>query len=164
MIEFSIPGRGILKLKHLVIDVEGTLSLDGRYDEKRSRQIQDLKDRLDIHLVTNDRSQQADWLVRRLGVTAFRVRPAQDDPEVRAGEAAQKAGYIRQIGADQAAAIGQGADDVEMLRAAALGICVLSPEGVAVPTLLAADLVVPDGASALDLFLKPVRIVSSLRS
>jgi soluble P-type ATPase len=50
-----------------------------------------------------------------------------------------------------------------MLKEARLGICVLSLEGVAVETLLAADLVVPDIISALDLLEKPLRIVASLR-
>jgi soluble P-type ATPase len=44
-----------------------------------------------------------------------------------------------------------------------LGICVLSIEGAAVETLLAADLVMPDIISALDLLEKPLRIVASLR-
>jgi soluble P-type ATPase len=50
-----------------------------------------------------------------------------------------------------------------MLQAAALGICVLSREGAAVETLLAADLVVPDIFTALELLEKPLRILASLR-
>jgi soluble P-type ATPase len=61
------------------------------------------------------------------------------------------------------AAIGQGANDAVMLKEAALGICVLSVEGAAVETLLAADLVLPGIFPALELFDKPLRIVSSLR-
>ncbi len=50
-----------------------------------------------------------------------------------------------------------------MLREAALGICVLSLEGLAVETLTAADLLMPDILSALDLFEKPLRLIASLR-
>jgi soluble P-type ATPase len=50
-----------------------------------------------------------------------------------------------------------------MLKTAALGICILSTEGTAVDTLLAADLVAPDIQSALDLLEKPLRIIASLR-
>jgi soluble P-type ATPase len=50
-----------------------------------------------------------------------------------------------------------------MLQEAALGICVLSTEGTAVQTLLAADLVTPDIITALELLEKPLRIVASLR-
>jgi soluble P-type ATPase len=61
------------------------------------------------------------------------------------------------------AAIGQGANDAEMLAVVQLGICVMSMEGVAKETLFAADLIAPDILSALELFEKPKRIVASLR-
>jgi len=74
-----------------------------------------------------------------------------------------KADYVRSLGAETVVAIGQGANDAGMLAAAALGICVMSQEGVAVETLLAADLVTPDIFAALELLDKPLRIVASLR-
>jgi soluble P-type ATPase len=49
------------------------------------------------------------------------------------------------------------------LKAAALGICVLSSEGTAVETLLAADVVAPSIFAALELLDKPLRIVATLR-
>ena len=51
-----------------------------------------------------------------------------------------------------------------MLSSAALGIEVLSREGLAVQTLQAADLVAPDILSALELLEKPLRIVATLRT
>jgi soluble P-type ATPase len=50
-----------------------------------------------------------------------------------------------------------------MLKAAALGICVMSKEGVAVEALVSADILVPDIFAALDLLDKPLRIIASLR-
>ena len=64
---------------------------------------------------------------------------------------------------DTVVAIGQGANDAGMLRIAALGICVLSPEGTAVETLLGADLLVSNIFEALDMLDKPLRIVATLR-
>jgi soluble P-type ATPase len=60
-------------------------------------------------------------------------------------------------------AIGQGANDAGMLREAGLGICVLSPEGTAVETLMNADLVASSIFEALELLEKPLRIVATLR-
>jgi soluble P-type ATPase len=51
-----------------------------------------------------------------------------------------------------------------MLRSAGLGICILSVEGLAIETLMAADMVLPDIYSALELFEKPLRIVATLRT
>lgn len=79
------------------------------------------------------------------------------------GETTQKAEYVRKLGSEKVAAIGQGANDSEMLATARLGICVMSVEGVARETLLAADLIAPDILSALGLLEKPLRIVASLR-
>jgi P-type E1-E2 ATPase len=78
-------------------------------------------------------------------------------------EATKKAEFVQNLGGEHVVAIGQGANDAEMLKAAALGICVMSREGVAVETLVSADLLVPDIFAALDLLEKPVRIIASLR-
>jgi soluble P-type ATPase len=60
-------------------------------------------------------------------------------------------------------AIGQGANDSLMLKEAALSICVISAEGLSTEALLAADLVMPDINTALELFEKPLRLIASLR-
>ena len=59
--------------------------------------------------------------------------------------------------------MGQGANDAGMLSAAAIGIATLSPEGLAVETLQAADLVVGDILAAFELLEKPMRLVATLR-
>jgi soluble P-type ATPase len=78
-------------------------------------------------------------------------------------ESAQKREYVDQLGADKVVAIGQGANDSGMVKAARLGICIISVEGAAVETILAADLVMPDINSALELLEKPLRVVAGLR-
>jgi len=60
-------------------------------------------------------------------------------------------------------AIGNGANDAAMLQEAALGIAVLGPEGLAAEALLAADVVVASIEDALDLLLRPHRLVATLR-
>ena len=155
MIELDIPGRGILQLRHLVLDVNGTIALDGQLLDGMKKRLSTLKDRLEIHLLTADTHGHQAEIDRQLGLQAVRIAPGD--------ESARKAEYVRRLGAEGVAAIGQGANDAGMLAAAGLGICVLSPEGTAVESLLAADLVTPDISAALDLFDKPLRIVASLR-
>jgi soluble P-type ATPase len=50
-----------------------------------------------------------------------------------------------------------------MLHEAALGICVLGPEGMAVEALMAADVVAPSVLDALDLLYHPLRLMATLR-
>lgn len=155
MIELNLPGRGILQLEHLVSDVNGTLAVDGQLIEGMTRSLRNLRDRLEIHLLTADTHGRQAAIDIALGLQARRIQPG--------GEAEQKAEYVHKLGAQQVVAIGQGANDAAMLKEAALGIAVHSVEGMAVETLLAADIIVPDIHAALELLEKPLRIVATLR-
>jgi P-type E1-E2 ATPase len=155
MIELNVPGRGIIELEHLVCDVNGTLAVDGQLREGVIRLIGLLRDRLAIHLLTADTHGRQAQIDRQLGLQAVRIQPGQ--------ESQQKADYVQRLGPAQVAAIGQGANDAGMLKAAAIGVCVLSTEGTAVEALLAADLLVPDILTGLELFEKPLRLVATLR-
>ena len=155
MIEFNIPGRGVIKLEHLVCDINGTLALDGQLPLEIPSRLSNLSDRLTIHLLTADTHGRQAAIDQQLGLQAVRISPG--------AESDQKTNYNLQLGADTVVAIGQGANDAGMLKTAALGICVLSPEGTAIETLLNADLVVPDIQNAIELLEKPLRIVATLR-
>lgn len=156
MIELNIPGRGVVQLQHLVCDVNGTLAVDGQLQEGLVRCLSTLRDRLTLHLLTADTHGRQEVIDQLLNLRAVRIQPGQ--------ESLQKAVYVRQLGAETVVAIGQGANDVGMLKEAALGICVFSPEGTAVEALLAADLVTATIFDALELLENPIRIVASLRS
>jgi soluble P-type ATPase len=155
MIELEIPGRGVLRLQHLVTDVNGTLAVDGQLIEGVAKSLLGLRDRLQIHLLTADTHGRQESLDRQLGLQAVRI-PA-------GGESLAKAAFVRDLGADQVAALGQGANDVAMLHDAALGICVLGAEGTAVEALMAADVVAPNVLDALALLYQPLRLVATLR-
>lgn len=155
MIELNIPGRGLLQLEHLVCDVNGTLTVDGKLPDGMIRALTQLRDRLQVHLLTADTFGRQDAIDRMLNLTAMRIQTGQ--------ESEQKAAYIRRLGAESVAAIGQGANDAQMLQEAGLGICVLSSEGTAVQALLAADLIMTNIFDALELLEKPLRIVATLR-
>lgn len=155
MIELNIPGRGTYQLQYLVTDVNGTLAVDGQLVDGVRRAITTLRDRLEIYLVTADTFGRQDAIDTALGLTSIRLQPG--------NEAAQKAAVVHRLGSPAVVAVGQGANDAAMLKEAALGICVLSPEGAAVGTLFSADLVVPSILAAFDLLEKPLRIVAGLR-
>ncbi len=100
-----------------------------------------------IHLLTADTHGRQESLDRQLGLQAVRIQAG--------GESLAKAAFVRDLGADQVIALGQGANDVAMLRDAALGICVLGPEGTAVEALMAADVLAPNVLDALGLLYQP---------
>ena len=75
----------------------------------------------------------------------------------------EKACYVEQLGPAHVIAFGNGANDVGMLRLAAIGVAVLAAEGVAVEALQAADVLAFGPVDAIDLVLKPKRLVATLR-
>jgi P-type E1-E2 ATPase len=155
MIELNIPGRGLVSLEYLVSDVNGTLAVDGQLIDEIPRLLNALRDRLEIHLLTADTHARQELIDRQLNLQAVRIPPGH--------ESQQKAEYVKRLGAEHVVALGQGANDAGMLNAAAIGICILSIEGVAPEALHAADVLAPDIYTALDLLEKPVRLVATLR-
>ncbi len=155
MIKLIVPGCGQYQLEHLVCDVNGTLALDGMLMEGVAHRLAGLQEHLQIHLVTADTHGGQETIDRQLNLRAVRLLPG--------NEAHQKAEFVRSLGADHVAAIGQGANDAEMLKESAVGICVLSREGSSTAAMAAARLVVPDIFAALELFEKPLRLIATLR-
>ena len=155
MIELNIPGRGSLRLSHIVLDVNGTLAKDGRLLDKVAKPLASLRDRLAIHLLTADTYGKQEHIDLMLGLRATRVQGGD--------EAEQKAAYVRQLGAETVVAIGQGANDAAMLKVAAIGIAVMGDEGLAVEALLSADVLATSIYEALSLLEFPTRLVATLR-
>jgi P-type E1-E2 ATPase len=155
MIELTIPGRGNLRLGHLVLDVNGTLAKDGRLLDKVAKPLAGLRDRLTIHLLTADTYGKQDNIDLMLGMRATRIQGG--------NESEQKAEHVRKLGAESVISIGQGANDAAMLKAAAIGIAVMGDEGLAVEALLSADVVMGTIHEALNLLEYPTRLIATLR-
>ncbi len=150
MIEIIIPGRGSLKIEHLVSDVNGTLAIDGQLLDGVTQQFSALRDKIQIHMLTANTHGKQAAIDQTLHLDAIIIQ--------KGNEAQQKADYVRQLGSEHVVAIGQGANDAAMLQEAAIGIAVLSLEGLAIETLNAADLLLPDTPSlSLDLLNHPMR-------
>jgi P-type E1-E2 ATPase len=152
----SIPGRGELELRHLALDLNGTLGLDGRLLEGVAERLTALRGRLQPLLLTADTHGGAAQVRAELGLEVVVLDPGRD-------EAAQKLEFVRRLGVTHVVAVGNGANDVSMLKECAVGVCVIGPEGAATEALLSADVVVADIRAALDLLLHPKRLVATLR-
>jgi len=160
MLEVDIPSRGLLRLEHRVLDVNGTLALDGQLVPGARERLDRLRGTLEVWLVSADTQGTLAELATALQAQARRL-PSGDEA---AQEAAQKAALVDELGAEQVVAIGNGANDAAMLQRAALGIAVLGGEGLASVCLAAAAVVVPGIRAALDLLLFPHRLIATLRT
>lgn len=155
MIELAIPGQACYQIRHVVFDVNGTLALDGSLLDDVARRLQNLSHQAQIHLITaNTHGGQAE-IDQQLGLQAVILQPG--------NEAEQKQNFVERLSAETVIAVGQGRNDAAMLSRAAIGIAVLSQEGLATNSLLAADLLLPDIFSVFDCLENPRRLIASLR-
>ncbi|HXG75611.1 MAG TPA: HAD hydrolase family protein [Gaiellaceae bacterium] len=152
-IGIEIPGRGELVLEHLVLDVNGTLAHRGALLEDVAAPLARVGSRLRVHLLSADTFGTLAEVAAGLGLQAHPVRTGEEKAEV-----------VAALGAARCAAIGNGANDAAMLRAAALGIAVLGPEGAAGSALAAADVVCASAQQALELLLDERGLAATLRA
>jgi soluble P-type ATPase len=156
VLEVEVPGWRRLRLECLLLDVNGTLTQDGVLLAGVEPRLASLRGQLRVVLLSADTFGRLDAVAARLQVQRVRLQPGQP-------EAPQKARVVDEFGSQAVVAIGNGANDAQMLQSAALGIAVLGPEGLAVPAMLNADVLVGSIQDALDLLLNPKRLVASLR-
>ena len=155
MINITIPGRGNYTIENLILDLNGTIALDGRIIKGVREKVAKLSQKLDVIVVTADTNKNAEELVRDLNVTLYKIKKAEEND--------QKLELLLKKGKDNTISIGNGCNDVYMLKESAIGICVLGKEGASREAMMASNLTVPTINYALDLLLKPNRLRATLR-
>lgn len=153
MRRYDVPGAASLEIEHLVLDLNGTVSDRGAIIEGVGERLERLSRDLEIHLVTADTRGTAGRLAATLPVSVARIATGAD-----------KADLVQRLGAGRTAAIGNGRNDVAMLRLAVLGIAIMGPEGAAAETLQAADLACRSIVDALELLIDERAVGSTLRA
>lgn len=157
MITIEIPGVKTLQIYHLVLDFNGTIARDGILIDGVREKLNDLSDRLQIHVITADTVGTV-----QQELTGIPCHCAILPPEGQ--EDKGKLRYIEKLGIKTTACIGNGRNDCLMLKGAILGIAVIQDEGAARETIMAADIVTHHILDALNLFSHPLRLVATLRT
>ncbi|GCE17512.1 HAD family hydrolase [Dictyobacter kobayashii] len=151
-IKIDIPQRGVIELQHAVFDVNGTLAVDGAIIPGADERLKKLSEHITIHLVTSGTHGNLATIQQALG---FPIH------EILRGD--EKMRYVQNLGPASVIAFGNGMNDASMLRLAAIGVVVITPEGIAAKTLQGADIVSYGPLQAIDLLLKPNRLIATLR-
>ena len=152
MIQIDIPQRGVLTLEHAVFDINGTLAVDGDVIPGVAERLRALGELLAIHALTAGSHGNLEEIERTLSIPLRRIATGEE-----------KYQFVQQLGPAQVVAIGNGMNDVGMLRVAALGIAVLAGEGASTMAWQAADVLALGPLAAIDLLLKPKRLIATLR-
>jgi soluble P-type ATPase len=155
MIRIDIPGWGNMDIENLVLDLNGTIATDGKIPSEVKEKINSLSKKTKIYILTADTQGTASVEISDMEVELVKVSE-KDSAEV-------KLRVLESLDPTSTVAIGNGNNDHLILKEAALGIAVLGDEGISASTMKNADIVVKNISDALDLFLKPKRLIATLR-
>lgn len=154
-LSFDIPGFGAFEIRHMLFDLNGTLADNGVIADSTRERLQTLGRTVSMVVMSADTHGTLDQVVAGLPLEARRVQQPLGRME--------KLRLLMTLGSAHTIAIGNGRNDIDMLRKAAIGIAVLGSEGAAREALLAADIVFATIDDALDSLLQPKRLIASLR-
>jgi P-type E1-E2 ATPase len=155
VIEITIPGRGNYTIENLVLDLNGTIALDGKIIRGVKERVAMLNQKLDVIMVTADTNKNAELLARDLPIKLYKIKKTEENE--------QKLRVVLEKGKNNTVSIGNGCNDVSMLKESAIGICIVGGEGASAEAMMASNLVVLTINDALDLLLKPHRLRATLR-
>ncbi|MFH1083171.1 MAG: HAD hydrolase family protein [Pseudomonadota bacterium] len=155
MLEIDIPGFGKVRVKHVVTDYTGTLSVHGKLVAGVKDLLNKVSAILDVHVLTADTFGMARSELADLRCIIHILEGDRED--------LQKEEYVHKLGAENVVAIGNGNNDRKMLKAARIGIAVCLKEGCSLAAASAADILVTSTVDALDLLLQEKSLKATLR-
>jgi soluble P-type ATPase len=151
----EIPGYGMLEIKNLVLDYNGTIAKDGKLLEGLKEIIIKLANVVDVYVLTADTYGSVEKEMAGLPVKVQVIKGE--------NELVEKRDFARELGANVTMAIGNGYNDQLLFREVKISIVVMGCEACATILFNIADLVASDIYDALGLLLNPTRLRSSLR-
>jgi soluble P-type ATPase len=151
----DIPNWGSVDIENIVIDLNGTIATDGRVPLEVKEKINSFSNRATVYILTADTQETVNEEI--LGMNAELIKIPEEDSKQR------KFDFLKNLNLEMTVVIGNGSNDQLILKEAALGIAVLGDEGASVSAIKSADIVVKNIQNALDLLLKPKRLIATLR-
>jgi len=155
LLRIAIPERGEYAIRHLVFDYNGTLAVNGQMEEAVLSRMADLAGSFHVSVITADTYGTVAEALRGTGIDVKIISKARGTLD--------KRDYVESLGASEVIAFGNGSNDALMLETAAIGVVVMNPEGVSLEAMLKGDLLVNSIHEAMDLVVKPDRLVADLR-
>ena len=155
-LRIEIPDSKIIKAEHLVLDFNGTLAVEGYFIEGVIGKLVQLSSVLKVHILTADTFGTVEKELKGLPVTLKILETAHQDK--------QKLDYVKNLGADKVIAIGNGRNDVLMLKESAISIGVIQAEGAFSQVINCSQVICASINDALLLLINPKRLLATLRN
>ena len=155
MISINIPGWATMEIENVILDLNGTLATDGKIPPEVKKKINSLAGQVKVFVLTADTQGTATEESRELRTELIKIE-GKDSKE-------GKFSFLKTLELEKTVVIGNGSNDQLILKEAGLGIAVLGDEGISVTAMKNADILVKTISDALDLLMKPKRIIATLR-
>jgi len=156
MLKIDIPEFKIINAEHLVLDFNGTIAIDGLFIEGVIGKLVQISANLQVHVLTADTFHTVQNELRGLPITIKILDSAEQDK--------QKLQYVKNLGSDNVIAIGNGKNDVLMLKESALSIGIIQAEGAFSQVLNCTQIICTSITDALSLLINSKRLLATLRN
>lgn len=156
MIKIQISDDKELKIKNLVLDFNGTISLDGKIKQSIKKRIIELaRQGLDIYIITADTYETAYEESKDLPV---KVKIYNNCDETKA-----KGDFVKYLGSENTISFGNGNNDILMFENSVISVAIIAEEGCFTKAALKSDILIFNIVDAFDLLLNPNRLRATLR-
>lgn len=155
MITIEIPGHGDIKVENLVMDYNGTVAKDGKVIDGVRERLRVLSKDLNVYILTAD----------TFGTVYSEFENSPIDIKVMDSDnsAINKRRYVEALGINNSICIGNGYNDIEMMKSAALSIGIAQEEGISGKLVIYSDIIFTSILDALESIINHKRIKATLR-
>jgi soluble P-type ATPase len=151
---YKIPGLGDLELDTLILDLNGTIAVDGSLLGGVKEGIKKLQDAgIEVVFFTGNTNNDAEKISSDLGI-GWKL----------AKNAIEKAELALSMGSTNIVTIGNGSIDAELFKVAKLSILTIQAEGASKKAFDNCDILTTSIADALEILILPSRLIATLRS
>ena len=158
MRKINIPNYGIITIKNLLFDINGTLQFQGKISPDLIIKFEELKKIYKIYLISADTRGNLKEIAETLDVDYIKIKPQGIT------EAVAKNNELIRLGKNVTVAVGNGNNDALMLKNAVIGIVIIGNEGASIKCIMNSDVALPSPLSALDFLLDEKIMIATLRS
>jgi P-type E1-E2 ATPase len=151
--KLEIQNIGIIEIKNIVLDFNGTIAKDGKIYEDIKEKIINLSKNFNIFVLTSDTNGSA---AKELSDLPLKLQILKTSNHTK-----EKEEFVKSL--KNVFAVGNGSNDFLMLKTADIGVCVINEEGASSKSIMNADIVCKSIIDAFEFLEKPKRIIATLR-
>jgi P-type E1-E2 ATPase len=152
--KYLVPEVGEIEIKTIVLDLNGTLSVNGKILDGVKERFTKLKELgISVVLFTGDQRGTAADLCKEYGIDFVRTKNGKEKEEA-----------MKKYDSETTAAIGNARIDIGTFKHARVSVATLQPEGIHAEIIKHVDVVVPSINDALDFFIDTDTFSATMRT